>query len=961
MDCLMPFGFELPTRIEYGPDRASDVGRFVNELGGKRVLVVTDPGIAGVGLLDPILEGMDRAGQDRKVFDHVSPNPKDEELLEGAEAARAFGADVLVAVGGGSVLDCAKGVAVLARQGGRPQDYSERGSIGPNVLPLIAVPTTAGSASEVTFSAVITDTAERNKFTMKSPLIAPRIAVLDPGMTKSMPAQLTAATGMDALTHAIEAYTVTSANALSDAMALAAVKMISAHLVQAVTEGLDMEARAGMLLGSLMAGIAFSHSDVGAVHCLAEAMGGVYDAPHGACNAVILSEMMAWNREACPARYARIAEAMGVRVDGKEPGSHEAVRLVRRLAQQVGLPGIRALGLKGEDFADLARRSVHNGSNGSNPRAMAEEDYIHVLEKLWEADPSGYAVPVETLKGTPRGSTGAGPEKWVPDTRRPEVVRQRNRAEEINYALFRISNAVNTTHDLSELYASIHDTLERIIDVTNFYIAVHEPERGVLTFPYHHDETDDDFEDVPADLAKVNSLTGQVFLDQRPVLLHERQLRERKAEARVQGPVPLVWLGVPLMVRNKVIGVMAIQSYTDPNRYDDTDVEVLTAVSEQIAVAVERKRAEEALARSERRFREMADLLPTIICEIDHERRIRYMNRMGLETFSGSLDAGGASLTILDLIHPEDRDRAVVFLDAVTEEGGMKGTEVRLAGFPETETAALIHASTITREGEVRGSRLCITDVTQRKRLEAELQRTHKMETIGTLAGGIAHDFNNILAIIMGSLSLAKTGRSTGEDIEVYLANAEEATITARDLIQRFITFSKGWQPAKKRTPIRELVESSVRFVLDGTPIACRISMPDSLWPVEVDRAEMGRAINNLVMNAREAMPRGGTLDIQAENLFQRPGDMESDIPLAEGPYLKIAIGDQGPGIAREHLPFIFDPYFSTKERGSRKGMGLGLTTAYSIVQKHRGLLQAESSPGRGTTFFIYLPAHPPD
>jgi PAS domain S-box-containing protein len=627
----------------------------------------------------------------------------------------------------------------------------------------------------------------------------------------------------------------------------------------------------------------------------------------------------------------------------------------------VGLPGIRDLGLRREDFADLARRSVHNGSNGSNPRAMGEEDYIHVLERLWVAGSSGYAVPAESRKGTPDGSTEAGPEKGVPGSRRPEVVRQRNRAEEINTALFRISNAINTTHDLSELYASIHDTLARIIDVTNFYIAVHEPERGVLTFPYHQDETDDDFEDVPADLAKVNSLTGQVFLDQRPVLLHERQLRERKAEGRVQGPVPLVWLGVPLMVRNKVIGVMAIQSYTDPNRYDDTDVEVLTAVSEQIAVAVERKRAEEALARSERRFREMADLLPTIICEIDQERRIRYMNRMGLETFSGPLDAGEGSLSILDLIHPEDRDRAVDFLDTVTEEGGIKGTEVHIAGSSETETAALIHASTIAREGEVRGMRLCITDVTQRKRLEAELQRTHKMETIGTLAGGIAHDFNNILAIIMGSLSLAKTGRSTGEDIEVYLANAEEATITARDLIQRFITFSKAWQPAKKRTPIREIVESSVRFILDGTPITCRIVMPDSLWPVEVDRAEMGRAINNLVMNAREAMPRGGTLDIQAENLFQGPGNMESDIPLAEGPYLKIAIGDQGPGIAREHLPFIFDPYFSTKERGSRKGMGLGLTTAYAIVQKHRGLLQAESSPGRGTTFLIYLPAHPPD
>jgi len=206
---------------------------------------------------------------------------------------------------------------------------------------------------------------------------------------------------------------------------------------------------------------------------------------------------------------------------------------------------------------------------------------------------------------------------------------------------------------------------------------------------------------------------------------------------------------------------------------------------------------------------------------------------------------------------------------------------------------------------------------------------------------------------------LGKSGYAAGESIQAYLASAEEATITARDLVQRFITFSQGWEPAKTRTSIHELILNSVHFILEGTEVTPRVSMPDSLWAVEVDRAEMGRAINNLVRNAREAMPEGGILEIQAENLLWKPGDAESDLPLPEVPYLKIAIRDEGPGIAREHLPFIFDPYFSTKERGSRKGMGFGLTAAYSIVQKHRGLLKAESSPRRGTTFLIYLPAHP--
>jgi len=384
MNVQTPFGFELPTRIEYGPNRAGEIGRFLAELEADRVLVISDEGIRKAGLLKPILAGIDSAGKERAVFDRVSPNPRDSELVEGAEEARALGAEALVAVGGGSVLDCAKGVSVLARQGGRPQDYQDRGAISPDVLPLIAFPTTAGSGSEVTFSAVITDTQERNKFTMKSPLIAPRIALLDPLMTRSMPSALTAATGMDALTHAVEAYTAKPAHVLSDAVALGAVELISEHLVSAVTRGQDEEARASMLLGSVIAGIAFSHSDVGAVHCLAEAMGGIYDAPHGACNAVILPEMMAWNRDACPERYARIAEAMGERFEDVESGAEAAVNAVRALARRVGLPGIRELGLEREDFAALARRSVLNGSNGSNPRTMWEEDYLRVLERLWE-------------------------------------------------------------------------------------------------------------------------------------------------------------------------------------------------------------------------------------------------------------------------------------------------------------------------------------------------------------------------------------------------------------------------------------------------------------------------------------------------------------------------------------------------------------------------------------------------
>jgi len=385
MDLLQGFSFELPTRIEYGPGSLSGLGPFLDELGASRVLVVSDSGLRGAGVLSSVLGSPGLRGRHVESFEEVSPNPKDVEAEAGAEKARDMGAEALVAVGGGSVLDCAKAVGVLAPQGGRTRDYEARGSIGPEVLPLIALPTTAGSASEVTFSAVITDSEDRFKFTLKDVRIAPRIALLDPELTRSMPPDLTAATGMDALTHAVESFTAPSAHVLSDAAALQAVELVSAHLVRAVSRGDDLEARAGMLLGSVLAGIAFSHSDVGAVHCIAEAMGGIYDAPHGACNAVALPEMMAWNREACPERYARIASAMGIGATGPDRGAAAAVEAVRGLAKEVGLPGVRELGLRREDFDELARRSVRNGSNASNPRVMTEADYIRVLERLWEA------------------------------------------------------------------------------------------------------------------------------------------------------------------------------------------------------------------------------------------------------------------------------------------------------------------------------------------------------------------------------------------------------------------------------------------------------------------------------------------------------------------------------------------------------------------------------------------------
>jgi len=362
------------------------IPELVKGLGASKILIITDPGVSQLDWFTRVVGLLSSQKVTVEVFKGVEPNPKDRNVEEAATVAQRMGADCLLAIGGGSPIDCAKVAAILAVYGGKPRDYEDRSRIGPHPLPIIAIPTTAGTGSEVTFGAVITDTGAKFKFTVKSPSIAPKIALVDPELTLSMPPALTAATGMDALTHAIEAYTSKAAEPISDACALYAAELIATHLPQAVRDGKDLEARSAVLLGSLLAGIAFSHSDVGAVHCIAEALGGMYDIPHGICNAVCLPYVMEYCLEANRSRYARLARAMTPSpkegIEAQRFTAEEAARIVRDLAQQVGLPEFRSFNVPVADFPLIAEKSSANGSNKDNIPVLTKEDYLRILEQL---------------------------------------------------------------------------------------------------------------------------------------------------------------------------------------------------------------------------------------------------------------------------------------------------------------------------------------------------------------------------------------------------------------------------------------------------------------------------------------------------------------------------------------------------------------------------------------------------
>lgn len=259
-------------------------------------------------------------------------------------------------------------------------------------------------------------------------------------------------------------------------------------------------------------------------------------------------------------------------------------------------------------------------------------------------------------------------------------------------------------------------------------------------------------------------------------------------------------------------------------------------------------------------------------------------------------------------------------------------------------------APILDKNGNIIGVVLVFRDITEKKRMEEELQKAQKLESLGVLSGGIAHDFNNVLTGILGNIMLAKTHTTQKHKGYERLAEAEKACLRAKDLSQQLLTFSRGGAPIKKIASAGDLLKEAASFALSGSSVRCEFTIADDLWPVEIDTGQISQVISNLIINASQAMPEGGIIKVRAENMVVDAGQA---LPLEEGMYIKISIEDQGIGIVKKHLSKIYDPYFTTKSKGS----GLGLSVVYSIVKKHNGFIDVTSQSGVETTFFIYLPA----
>ena len=377
--------FAMPTAVTFGDGCSTLAGERARELGGTRALVVTDAGVREAGLVEGVLDALDAAGLSAVLFDAVEPNPRDATVVAARDRAAAEACDVLVAVGGGSVIDAAKAVGLLLTSGGEVAAYDftldDPLPIECPITPLVAIPTTAGTGSEVTFWAVITDAVRHEKLGLGGELMAPRVALVDPALTLTLPPRLTAATGLDALTHAVEAFTTPAAGPLSDLFALRAIELVGRGLRRAVAEGKDRAARHDMSLASLFAGAAFTNADVGAVHCISEIVGGLYDLPHGLVCAMYLPAVAEFSLDAAPERFAAVARALGADTTDLpvDRAAEAAVVVLRGLNATLGMPRPSQTGVLAADHAAIAARCAATIHGYAVPKPLGEDDFLAVL------------------------------------------------------------------------------------------------------------------------------------------------------------------------------------------------------------------------------------------------------------------------------------------------------------------------------------------------------------------------------------------------------------------------------------------------------------------------------------------------------------------------------------------------------------------------------------------------------
>jgi two-component system, cell cycle sensor histidine kinase and response regulator CckA len=529
-------------------------------------------------------------------------------------------------------------------------------------------------------------------------------------------------------------------------------------------------------------------------------------------------------------------------------------------------------------------------------------------------------------------------------------ISERKRSELERQATTEIIHSVNVTDNLDDLLRMIHNALRKVVYAENCFVALYEPATGMFHFPFLVDQHDP----LPPPPQKVGkSCTAFVYRTGRATLIPQQdfdKLAERGEVELVGTPSPS-WLGVPLRTPAATIGVLVVQHYEEDNAYTERDLEFLSSVGGQIALAIERKRAEAKLRESEARLRVLVEQLPAVLWTVDKDLRFTScvgagLARLGLKpneivgkTLSEYFETDNPAFL------PISAHRRAVAGEPVTFHVDWKGGSYACHAEP-------LHDG----KDRVLGAICMSLDVTDRKQLEEQLRHSQKMEAVGRLAGGIAHDFNNLLMVIQGYADLLAERLPAGDGLRRNAEQIQTAAQRASSLTRQLLAFSRKQMLAPSVISIHSVVNDMEKILrrLIGEDVQLETHSVDDLWLVKADRSQIEQVIMNLAVNARDAMPNGGRLMIETANVELDASFSQHAVVMSPGKYVMLAVTDNGCGMDAQTQAHLFEPFFTTKEKG--KGTGLGLATVYGIVKQSGGYIWVYSEPGRGTTFKVYLP-----
>ena len=528
------------------------------------------------------------------------------------------------------------------------------------------------------------------------------------------------------------------------------------------------------------------------------------------------------------------------------------------------------------------------------------------------------------------------------------------RTEQLQEALYRISDCSHAASDLQQLYRSIHKIVSGLTYAENFYIALVDETGEWLHFAYSADQKESH---APRRLRK--GLTEYVLRTGKPLLVDKETIESLKQTGELEqdlGAACVDWMGAPLNAGSTAFGVVALQSYVESIRYSDGDKEILTFVSQHIASAIDRKRKEEALRKSEARYRSLVHSAVYGIYRSSVDDRFLDVNPalVSMLGYDSAEELLGVRLTRDLYVDPEQRTRLISEHQRGTSVQNVEVRWRRKDGHPIT--VRLSGRSIVNDKGEPAEFEMIAEDVTERRALEDQLRQAQKMEAIGRLAGGIAHDFNNLLTVIKGYSELMLEELELADPLHGEVEEVKKAADRAASLTRQLLAFSRQQVLAPRVLDLNIVIHNMERLLhrLLGEDIELTTGLEPTLGHTKADPGQIEQVVMNLAVNARDAMPNGGKLTIETMNVELDENYVREHVAVRPGPYVMIAISDTGIGMTEEIRSRIFEPFFTTKEPG--KGTGLGLSTVYGIVKQSDGYVWVYSEPGIGTTFKIYLP-----